>query len=221
MAPPTHLYHILLTTHAIPIPFNPSNTPEKLRCPGTYTSLPSAQAAAHKALFDLGLERTFFPTYEINEAFFAAHSNELADVGGLAVHAVAKDGSVWQVRVLETVNKEGWEASWEDGRVGRDVYLVVRTRVRAGEEDGGVREHVVLEARGKWAEASEVAKGALEGRRAEFEVFEVAGEDGVSELGENVCVHAVGKEGENVVVSVVKVVELEAVRVGEASMRIR
>ena len=139
MAPPPTLYHLLLTTHAIPSAFNPTNTPEKLRCPGTYTSLPSAQAAAHKALFDLGLERTFFPTYEINESFFSTHPTEIADAAGLAVHAVARDGSVWQVRVAETPNAEQWEANWEDGRVGKDVDLVVRTRVQAGHEAEGLR----------------------------------------------------------------------------------
>ncbi|ETN47156.1 uncharacterized protein HMPREF1541_01347 [Cyphellophora europaea CBS 101466] len=227
----TTLYHLLLTTHNLPSSQNPLNKVEKIRAPGIYTSLTQAQAAAHRALFDLGLERDFFTVYEVREEEFAQHPSlgkgpdAIADKAGLAVHAVARDGSVWQVRVaatpVEHAKAKGWEASWEDGRVGGgDAYLVVRTKVRGEEERGGVREHVVLGATRTLGEARRVAAEAVQALKQEGK-FEVAEMDDGEELGESTVGHAVGNDGENVFVSVVKVVELEAVRVGEASMRIR
>lgn len=235
MAPPT-LYHILLTTHNSPARYNPHNPLlSTLRSPGTYTSYPHALAAAHKALFDLGFERDFFSTYDVSHPTPpSAGSAPAATAATPVVHATARDGSVFRVYIAATATPSeqaqqaggAWEAGYEDGRVGGDVFLAVRTRVRLEdeEEEGeGVREHVVLNAGRGWGEMVRWVRGwwkEEEKEKAKWEAVDVLGEE-ESELGENVVVHAVGKAGENVIVSVVKVVELEAVRVGEASMRIR
>jgi hypothetical protein len=272
-SPPSTLHHVLLTTHSIPPAQNPHNITERLRCPGTYISLTSAFAAAHKALYDLGYERDFFAAYEVfhhleedidnddddddgNDddeqhhhpssradsvkaaAVAAVTAQEAQAPAKKALRATANDGSVFTVHVATTPNVKGWETAYEDGRIGRDVYLAVQTRVRAEEEEqkgeGFVRDHVVLAAAETEQEVCQVAR--IVGRKMEraaeegsYEVVDVLGQEQggegegttESELGENVVVHAVGKEGENVVVSVMKVVELEAVRIGEASMRIR
>lgn len=228
--PPSTLYHLLLTTHHLPTTQNPHNTPERLRCPGTYTTLPHALAAAHRALFDLGYERAFFTTYNVlHPTIPSTTTPQDPPPATLALHATARDATTFQIHLSTTPNPHAWTPTYEDNRVGNPIYLAIRTRIRLAEAEAndGVREHVVLAAGESWHELCGIAQGVgrqmkEEGRK--WEVVDVLeekeGEEG-GELGENVVVHAVSGEGENVVLSVVRVVEPEAVRVGEASMRIR
>lgn len=83
------LFHILMVTSHIKK--NPSNIVEKIRAPGSYTSLQAAKEAAHRCLFDAGYEREWFKTYETKTE--ALEARNLPERTGLAVYAVAEDGT--------------------------------------------------------------------------------------------------------------------------------
>lgn len=218
------LYHILFSTSHMQR--DPNGSVEKLRVCGTFTDLKAAKAEAHKTLFEAGYEREWFTEYDTNTDDFLAHHVKRRT--GLCIAAKAQDGTIFRVSVATTPNLQGFQGDAEDHKVHGPIYHVVQTTVLYEEDDSGeARETNVEGSFSKYDEArrfaSEVLLAPESGVTKEsFAQYDEAapGENDCG-YGENVVVHAVGGNGENLLVSVLKGQELEAVRLAEAAIRIR
>ncbi|RHZ73297.1 hypothetical protein CDV55_101521 [Aspergillus turcosus] len=221
---PENLYHILLTTSHITK--NPNNIVEKVRIPGTYTSLLAAKAAAHSCLFDAGYEREFFTEYEVNPAVF--EEQNLAERLGLAVLAVAADGTTFRVRIDTTPNNKRLTTDLEDGRISIPLYYVIETTVvyDGQKETTSVRDLNVEGTFETYDEARAFAEQILLSKEDKItkdsfaEYDEAAPDEKDCGYGENVIVHAASNYGENFLISVIQTQELQNVALTEAAMRI-
>ncbi|PYH89605.1 hypothetical protein BO71DRAFT_336331 [Aspergillus ellipticus CBS 707.79] len=222
--PPENLYHVLLTITRMEK--NPNNIIEALRIPGTYTSLRTAKAAAHSCLYSAGYERDFFTTYETSPTIF--EEENLPARTGLAIYAVAPDGTTFRVRIDTTPNEQHLTTDLDDGRIATPLYYVVQASVEydATEGESTVREVSVQGIFTDYVRARECAKGVLlsandgilKGNYADY----VEAGDGERDcgFGENVVVHATSDYGVNYLVSVIRDRALESVSLAEAAMRI-
>ena len=222
LSEPDSVYHVTLMTSQIKGQQGPA---EKVRILGTYTTVAKAKDAAHRSLFDAGYEREWFPTFETNPEKL----EELASLHGtgLAIYAVAEDGTEFRIRISTSPNKLHLTTDNEDGRVSTPLYYVVQTNVSYCSHRGRPKYDTHVEGTFKGYEAArEFARTLL-----------LSEEDGITassyqdyreadpsekdcEYGENVVVHAVGTN-ENYLVSVLKGEALESVRLSEASFRMR
>ena len=217
-----NLYHIMITQSHLSKDVNAAV--EKVRVCGTYTSLPAAKAAAHRCLFDAGYEQEWFSEFD---AKLSSDSDSRRRANGAVVYAVAPDKTTFTVSIATTPNLSGYEAN-KDGKVMRDLYFVLQTTVDySRDEDGEERETNVEGCFESYEEARKCAQEVLlcesDGvTKSSFASYDeaAAGERDCG-YGENVIVHAVGQNGVNFLVSVIKAQEMEAVRLAEAAMRIR
>lgn len=208
---PEQLYHILfITSH---LQKDPNSKFQKIRILGTYISLASAKAAAHRCLFDAGYEREWFKTF---------HTSDEREEDGQVVHAVAPSGSTYRVRILTTPNTIDKPLfAHDDGRVTMGLYYVLQ--IKAGLEDEEYRD---INIEGTFTSPSSARDYALQvlldpkdGITEEsFAVYDKAG-PGQSDCGygDNIIVHAVGNNGENFLISVVETQVLETTRLVEAA----
>jgi len=225
-APSEEIYHVLITSSHLTK--DPTQQVEKLRVIGTYDSLPLAKAAAHRAIFDAGYEAEFFKAYGVTVDFFDQQRVPRQDRDGLLVYAVAQDGTIFQVRIVTTPNDTKWTHQFENGRICRDLYYVVQTTASYYDDEGkSSRVHNIEGVFDSYKEARKLALDALldeaDGMTKESyaQYDEAVANETDCGYGENVLVHAVGQNGENLLVSVVKGRVLESVRLMEASMKIR
>ncbi|KIW95317.1 uncharacterized protein Z519_03901 [Cladophialophora bantiana CBS 173.52] len=219
-----NLYHIVFSISNIQK--DPNLAIEKLRICGTYTDLPTAKAEAHKTLFEAGYEREWFAEYDTNEKDFDEH--HIKRKTGLCVFAKSSDGTTFRVSVATTPNLQGFTSNPEDHKVHGDIYHVVQTIVLYDEDDSGeARETIVEGSFKKYEDARKYASTVLLAPEdgVTKESFAEYDEAGPTEkdcgYGENVLVHAVGGNGENLLISVLRGQEMESVRLAEAAMRIR
>lgn len=219
-----NLYHVLFSISHIQKDVN--SEVEKVRVCGTYTELSAAKAAAHRTLFEAGYEQEWFTQFDTNQEAFIAH--HIKRRTGLCVFAKAADGTIFRVSVATAPNVPGFNAPGEDHKVHLDLYHVVQTVVLYDEDDSGEARETIVEGSFTTYEdarkfASEILLAPEEGVTKEsFEQYDEAGpKEKDCGYGENVVVHAVGKNGENMLVSVLKGQEMESVRLAEAAMRIR
>lgn len=220
-----NLYHVLFSTSHLSNLEDVNDQVEKVRVSGTYTSLGAAKAAAHRTLFEAGYEKEWFTEYDTKQDDFIAHGVKRRT--GLAVLAKAKDGTIFRVSIATTPNVQGFRDD-EDHKIHRPLYHVVQTSVLYSEDDTGeARETNVEGSFLKYEEARQFAGQVLlapeEGlTKDSFAQYEEAGPNETDcGYGENVVVHAVGQNGENILVSVLRGQELESVRLAEAALRIR
>ncbi|KAF3482092.1 uncharacterized protein GIQ15_04851 [Arthroderma uncinatum] len=204
---PGDLFHVIFTTSHIQK--DPRGEMEKVRIPGTYTSIGAAKAAAHSCLFDAGYEREWFSKYETNPEVF--ESLGIRQRAGLAVFATAPDGTTFRVRIHTTPNVNHLTTSYEDGRIPVDLYYVVQANVEYADGQGGELRDINIEGTFKsYDEARDFARGVLlsEEDGISKQSFAQYDEAGPNErdcgYGENVIVHA----------------EMESVRLAEATMKI-
>ncbi|GAQ04968.1 hypothetical protein ALT_2289 [Aspergillus lentulus] len=219
-----YLYHIVLTISHLTK--NPNNLVEKVRVPGSYTSLPAAKVAAHSCLFDAGYEREFFTKYEVDSVVF--EKQNLVERPGLAVLAVAADGTTFRVRVDTTPNNMRLTTELEDGRISIPLYYVIQTTVvyDGQKETTSVRDLNIEGTFKTYEEARAFATQILlskedkvtKGSFAEY--AEAAPGEKDCGYGENVVVHAASSYGENYLISVIQTQELQNVALTEAAMRI-
>jgi hypothetical protein len=223
---PENLYHVLLTVSHIGK--NPNNVIEKLRVPGTYTSLLQAKAAAYSCLYEAGYEKEFFETYETIPSHMEEFENSTT-AGGVIVHATASDGTTFRVRIRNTQNDMGLPASdLADGLLSISLYYVIQVAVEYNGDEGGalVREIDVQGVFTSYNEARKFASTALLSPSDGItkDSFAEYSEAGLNETdygyGENVLMHAASDYGTNYLVNVIKTQELRAVGVAEAAMRI-
>jgi hypothetical protein len=213
---------ILLTSH---IPRDPNSEIEKIRIPGTYHSLAAAKAAAYSCLFDAGYEKQWFSQYEVDPAVLETYS--IYQGIGLVVLAVAPDGTTFRVCVDTTPNIGHLTTDSEDGRIATDLYYVVQTNVEYADGDEGQRRYINIEgAFMTYDKAQSYARRVLLSQddgitKESFATYDEAGDNERDcGFGENVLIHAVGINGENYLISVIKGEELESVKLAEATVRI-
>ncbi|RMZ76734.1 hypothetical protein DV737_g4701, partial [Chaetothyriales sp. CBS 132003] len=226
MTPPSQLYHVLLITSRLSK--NPTNDLEKLRITGTYVNAKAAKAAAHLVVYDGGYELEMFNTYEVDHTKLEremAEAREASD--GLVVHASAQDGTEFKVFIHVTPNNLQLVTDEEDGRVSADLFYVVQTEVDYNGDDIKLRSHSIGGVFTRYIDARKAAFTTLLDKtdgitKESFAAWDEAGEhDTDCGYGENVLVHAVGENGDNFLVSVVKGQVMESVRLAEAAMRMR
>ncbi|KFY29038.1 hypothetical protein V491_00225 [Pseudogymnoascus sp. VKM F-3775] len=216
-----NLYHIVFTTSHIQK--DPNGVIEKIRIAGTYLNLEAAKAAAHTCLFDAGYEREWFSQYEVDPA--ALESYKIHQRMGLVVFAKASDGTTFRISISTTPNISHLTTDNEDGRIATDLYYVVQTNVNYvnGDEDRDVNIEGVFTAYDKArAFAQSVLLSEEDGITKEsFAEYDEAGDnEGDCGFGENVVIHAVGINGENYLISVIKGQTPESIKLAEASVRI-
>jgi len=212
------LYHVLLTTSHLKHDINLDV--QNLRICGTYTSLSTAKAAAHRCLFEAGYEQEWFTTFQSHPDPTKSESN------GLTVYAVARDGTTFSVSIDTTPNVRGYWS--QTGKVGVELYHVLQTIVYYGrDESGETRETIIEGSFESYMEAWNFARSVLLCKddglsKDNFAEYDEAGPGETdSGFGENVVVHAVGQNGENFLITVLKGQEMESVRLAEAARRMR
>jgi hypothetical protein len=216
-----NLYHIIITQAHLKKDVN--SVGENIRVCGTYTSLPAAKAAAHRTLFDGGYEQEWFTEFDVNKDQFPASMRK----SGLMVYAVVPDETTFSVNLATTPNLLGLKGN-KHGKVMLELYHVVQTTVDYGRVEGEEERETNIEGsfesyEAAWKFAKVVLLNKEDGiTKASFaDYYEAAAGERDCGFGENVIVHAVGQNGVNFLVSVVKAQEMEAVRLAEAAMQMR
>ncbi|KFY32089.1 hypothetical protein V493_00524 [Pseudogymnoascus sp. VKM F-4281 (FW-2241)] len=222
-ADPENLYHIIFTTSHIQR--DPNSEIEKIRIPGTYCSLEAAKAAAHSCLFDAGYEREWFSKYEDDPTALVRY--RIHQRMGLVVVAEAPDGTTFRVCISTTPNVGHLTADNEDSRIAADLYYVVQTNVEYANGDEGQRRGINIQGIFMtYDKAQSFAHSALLSEedgitKESFAEYDEAGDNETDcGFGENVVIHAVGINGENYLISVIKGQAMDSVELAEAAVRI-
>lgn len=225
LPPSDELYHILLTVSNIHKGANADLG--RTRICDTYTDLAKAKAAAHRCLFDAGYEREWFVEFDTSpDQFPPVLKTPAAGRVGLQVLAIAPDSTTFSVSILTAPNLHG-ERGDSSAKVCTPLYHVFQTVVRYNEDGGLARESWVEGSFDNYTDAVAVARSALLSEddgitKSSFADYSEATPQ-ASDCGfqEDVVVHAVGYDGNNFIVEVLKTQEMEAVRVEEAARRLR
>jgi hypothetical protein len=216
------LFHVLFITYHLQKDTNA--VIQKLRVTGSYTSLAAAKTAAYSCLFDAGYEKEWFSQYEVHH-----DSND-----GKIISATSPDGTTFSVQILNSVldddEPQGTSKLWNytveehDQRISTELYYVIHVKTHYDDEQ--LREINIEGTFITYTAAREYAKGVLLNPSDSIDTksyaqYDEAGADQRDcGFGANVIVHAVGVNGENFLVSVVKSQTMESVRLAEAAMRI-
>ena len=183
------------------------------------------RSVAHSCLFDAGYEREWFSQYVVDPA--ALESHKIHQRMGLVVFAVASDGTTFRISISTTPNTGHLTTDNEDGRIATDLYYVVQTNVKYANGDEGQDRDVNIEGLfTTYDKARAFAPSVLLSEedgitKASFAEYDEAGDKEVDcGFGENVIIHAVGINGENYLISVIKGQTAESIRLVEASVRI-
>jgi hypothetical protein len=223
--PCDELYHILLTVSNIHKGANADL--ERTRICDTYTDLAKAKAAAHRCLFDAGYEREWFVEFDTSpDQFPAVLKNVAAGRTGLQVLAIAPDATTFSVSIYTAPNLQGYRGD-RSAKVCTPLYHIFQTVVHYNEDGGQARESWVEGSFDNYTDAVAFGRGALLSKedgisKSSFADYSEVS-PGASDCGfqEDVIVHAVGYDGKNFIVKVLKTQEMEAVRVEEAARHLR
>ena len=215
------LYHVVFTSSHFK--HDPTAEVQKVRVCGTYTSIKAAKAAAHQTLFHAGYEREWFKILDVR----TSETTDWKHGDGVVVYAEAPEGEIFIVSVNTTKDSLGVKSN-EEGKIDIDLYHVLQTTIFYNKDASGALRETNIEGTFKtYNEARVAAKSILlneeDGLTKESwaEYDELPLEENTWEWGDNVVVHAVGLNGENVILTVVKEQEMESVRIMKAAMRIR
>lgn len=195
---------------------------ERIRVCGTYTVLKAAKTAARTALFDAGFEREWFTEYEMDEKHYG--SERQMETSGSVVHAVAPDGTTFDVFIRITLNAGNFMPEYGGEMIRRELYHLLQTTVIYSQTDpAGKRQTDVEGSFGTFEDAKRAASTVLLSEedgitRDSFAEYSEAG-PGEKDCGytEDVVVHAVAENGENYLVRVMKTEGLEAVKQAHAA----
>jgi hypothetical protein len=220
-AEPDSVYHVMLMNSQLK---GSSGQAAKVRILGTYTSVAKAKDAAHRCLFERGYEREWFSTFETNPEVLEGLT--ASQGSGLAVYAVATDGTVFRVRISTSPNNLRLTTDNEDGRIPLTLYYVVQINIPYSSDERKPAFDTHIEGTfNTYAEGRKLASSLLlseeDGLSASSyqEYCEASPTERDCGYGENVIVHAIGEGGENYLVSIIMCQELESVRLAEASFR--
>jgi hypothetical protein len=187
-----NLYHVKRTL--IDYAKDISGATQSVDIRATFTDLAAAKSFARKALFEEGYEREWFDEYQ-------------EDVGdGVIVRAKTEAGVVFNVAIDTTANNSGLVGD-EAGRVNKVLYSVLQTTIFYNDDHSGGKRKTDVEGTFLTNEdAVSLAKKTLLDEDVTKDWFAEYDEreEGEWEYGEDVYVHAVGPNGENFVVSVLK-----------------
>ena len=214
------LFNVVLTlTH---MQKNVDANLQGVRICGTYDSLPAAKSFAYRCLFELGYEQEWFTSFETqHEGILIDHKqNEI-------VRAIGPGGEEFTVNI-STIPNVFKLVSNNAGRIETPLYHVVQTVIHyRADESGQTRDTTIQGSFKNFEEAKKVALSTLLWWDAGIgrNTYAQYDEAGPGELdcgyGENVVVHAIGQNGENFVVSVLKGNAMESERVSEAAGAMR
>jgi hypothetical protein len=215
------LYHVVLTTSHLKKDVNV--TVQGVRICGTYDALQPAKAFAHRCLFDAGYEQEWFTTFKTQ------HELQLLDHReDKIVEATGPAGELFTVDISTIPNSFGLKSSSDSKRITTPLFHVVQTIVNYGEDESGqTRDTTIQGSYTSYERARETAHSLLlwfeDGidKDTYLQYEEAAPGELDCGYGENVVVHAVGENGSNYLVSILKSDELEAERVGEAAAAMR
>jgi hypothetical protein len=198
--PEENLYHLKRTM--IDYHKDPSGATQDVRICRTYTDLHAAKAAARYALFNEGYEMDWFPTFEY-------HSEESSwkHGDGIMVFAVAPDGEQYTVGIETAPNALNLKGN-NQGQVEKELFHVLQTTIFTDKNPSGASRETNIE--GTW-ESYEAAKLAADKVLLDADVSKdsfVKYDENVGKCdwkyGDDVVVHAVGVNGDNILVSIVK-----------------
>lgn len=215
------LFHVLLTTSHLEKDIN--SQVQGVRICGTFASLPAAKAFAHRCLFDAGYEAEWFTTFRTqHDLHLVDHREERI------VEATGPGGEVFTVDIATIPNALGLAPASPAARIAAPLFHVVQTIVHYGQDESGQsRDTTVQGSFTDYERAREVAHSLLlwfedgidKDTYVQFE--EAAPGEPDCGYGENVVVHAVGENGDNYLISILKGEEMEAERVREAALAMR
>jgi len=211
------LFHVILTTSHLEKDVN--SQIQGVRICGTFDSLPAAKAFAHRCLFDQGYEQDWFTTFRTQ------HDLQLVDhKEDKIVEATGPAGEVFTVNISTVPNSFGLKSKGDGKGITVPLFHVVQTIVHyEADESGQTRDTTIQGSYTSYERAREVAHKLLlwfeDGiDKSTYVQYEEAAEGETDcGYGENVIVHAVGEQGSNYLVSILKGEELESVRVAEAA----
>lgn len=205
---------------------NPNNVVEKVRITGTYTSVQAAKDAAHRSLYEAGYEREWFKEYVVEQE--GLQHPHVPKRTGLAVFAIASDGTEFCVSIATTPNHDCLTSPYDDRRVPIPLYHVIQADVAYSDDEGSkVRDVNVQGVFKTYDEARRFAETVLLseedgiGKESYIQYDEAAPNERDCGYGENVILHAISDYGVNYLISVIKTEALESERLAEAAMRIR
>ncbi|KAJ9635078.1 hypothetical protein H2201_007678 [Coniosporium apollinis] len=201
MAPVSeYLYHVVRTM--IDYHHDPSGASQEITVNGTYTDLSAAKTAAKTALFDDGYEEEWFTTFDIK-----GDPEEWTHGDGNIVYARAPEGEVFIVGIKTAPNMLEVEDS-ANHKIESELYHVLQTTIHYSKDrSGGDRETEIPGTFTTYDAAKDFAATCLldeEVTKDDFEEFdEFEGQDDWP-YGSDVVVHAVGVNGDNSIVSVIR-----------------
>jgi hypothetical protein len=215
------LYHVVLTTSHLKKDVNV--TVQGVRVCGTFDALQHAKAFAHRCLFEAGYEQEWFTMFKTQ------HDLRLVDhKEDKIVEATGPAGELFTVNISTIPNSFGLKSSSDSKRITTPLFHVVQTIVKYGEDESGqTRDTTIQGSYTSYERAREIAHSLLlwfeDGINKDtyLQYEEAAPGELDCGYGENVVVHAVGENGSNYLVSILKSDELEAERVREAATAMR
>jgi hypothetical protein len=195
--------YLYIIKHTQSSPKDPKGDSEKVTLYGTYTDLSAAKKVARKILEEeLSLEKSFFKVFDINTGL-----KEWTHGDGVMAYAVAPEGEIYQVKIETGINHLGLNGNSE-GKIESTLYHVLQTTVRYHDDQQGSTRSTSVE--GTFLEENDAKARAMvvlldqdipKEHFAEFDEYEGQND---WPFGEDTLVHAVGVNGENYLVSVVK-----------------
>ncbi len=196
------LYHIKWTM--TDFHKDPSGATQTVRICGTYTDLDAAKAAAQSFLKEKGFDKDWFTTFDVHDAVNGVcwkHGD------GVMVYAVAPDGETFTIEIETTPNTLGLRGN-DEGQVEEELYHVLQTTIFYDKDRSGACRETNVEGSWKSYNKARIAAAKVlldeDVAKSDFVKYdENKGQDDW-EYGEDVVVHAVGANGENILVSMLK-----------------
>lgn len=215
------LYHVVLTTSHFKKDVHVKV--QGVRICGTFDHLQAAKNFAHRCLFDIGYEQEWFTTFKTqHDLHLIDHSQDRI------VEATGPAGELFTVEVSTIPNSFGLKSTTDSKRITTPLFHVVQTIVNYGaDESGETRATTIQGSYTSYERAREVAHDLLlwfeDGidKDTYLQYEEAAPGELDCGYGENVIVHAVGQNGKNYLISILKSDVLEAERVSEAAAAMR
>jgi len=184
---------------------DPSGSLQQVQIAGTYTSLTSAKEASKTALYTLGYSKEGLPTYSIKTP---SNADSWTHGDGVLVHAVAPSKEEFTVEIETCPNVLKIHANTE-GKVEDKLFYILQTTIHYDVDASGAKRETTIEgiytSRADAIKASKTTllePGVVE-KKSYAEWDEFNGQKDWS-FGENVSVHAVAENGQNLEVSVVE-----------------
>jgi hypothetical protein len=215
------LYHVLFTLSHLKR--DPTAELQKVRICETYTSVKAAKAAAQRLLSDAGYEPQWFKVFEIRDS----ETTDWKHGDGVVTYAGAPEGETITVSISTTNDRLGLKGN-KEGKVDIDLYHILQTTIFYDKDPSGtLRENNIVGTFKTYDEAREAARfmlineedGITKESWAEYD--ELLPDEKTWEWGDDVIVHAVGYNGENVLVSIVKEEPLASVSTIDEATRFR